>query len=163
MQFWVGWQFYTSAWSALKHGTTTMNTLVAMGSSAAYLYSVARRALPRRSSSTRAWAMPMYFDSAAFIITLILLGRLLEARAKGQTGAAIKALIGLQPKTARVIRDGAEADVPVDQVLVGDLVVVRPGEKVPVDGVRATRAPRRSTSPCSPASRSPWASTPATR
>ena len=77
----------------------------------------------------------MYFDSAAFIITLILLGRLLEARAKGQTGAAIKALIGLQPKTARVVRAGVESDVPVAQVLVGDLVVVRPGEKVPVDGV----------------------------
>ncbi len=77
----------------------------------------------------------MYFDSAAFIITLILLGRLLEARAKGQTGAAIKALIGLQPKTARVVRGGAETDVPVAQVLVGDIVVVRPGEKVPVDGM----------------------------
>ena len=80
-------------------------------------------------------SVPMYFDSAAFIITLILLGRLLEARAKGQTGAAIKALIGLQPKTARVVRAGVESDVPVAQVLVGDLVVVRPGEKVPVDGV----------------------------
>ena len=79
--------------------------------------------------------MPMYFDSAALIITLILFGRLLEARAKGQTGAAIRALIGLQPKTARVLRDGVEADVPVADVVAGDLVVVRPGEKVPVDGV----------------------------
>ncbi len=134
VQFWVGWQFYTTAWSALKHGTTTMNTLVAMGSSAAYIYSVIGVLFPSLFEH-QGMSVPMYFDSAAFIITLILLGRLLEARAKGQTGAAIKALIGLQPKTARVVRDGAETDVPVAQVLVGDLVVVRPGEKVPVDGV----------------------------
>ena len=134
VQFWVGWQFYTTAWSALKHGTTTMNTLVAMGSSAAYLYSVAGVLFPSFFEH-QGMSVPMYFDSAAFIITLILLGRLLEARAKGQTGAAIKALIGLQPKTARVVRAGVESDVPVAQVLVGDLVVVRPGEKVPVDGV----------------------------
>ena len=134
VQFWVGWQFYTTAWSALKHGTTTMNTLVAMGSSAAYIYSVLGVLFPAFFEH-QGLGEPMYFDSAAFIITLILLGRLLEARAKGQTGAAIKALIGLQPKTARVVRAGVESDVPVAQVLVGDLVVVRPGEKVPVDGV----------------------------
>ena len=134
VQFWVGWQFYTTAWSALKHGTTTMNTLVAMGSSAAYLYSVLGVLFPA-FFEYQGLGEPMYFDSAAFIITLILFGRLLEARAKGQTGAAIKALIGLQPRTARVVRGGAETDVPVAQVLVGDLVVVRPGEKVPVDGV----------------------------
>ena len=135
VQFWVGWQFYTTAWSALKHGTTTMNTLVAMGSSAAYIYSVLGVLFPGFFEH-QGLGEPMYFDSAAFIITLILLGRLLEARAKGQTGAAIKALIGLQPKTARVIRAGVECDVPVAQVLVGDLVLVRPGEKVPVDGMR---------------------------
>ncbi len=134
VQFWVGRQFYTTAWSALKHGTTTMNTLVAMGSSAAYLYSVLGVLFPAFFEH-QGLGEPMYFDSAAFIITLILFGRLLEARAKGQTGAAIKALIGLQPKTARVVRGGVEADVPVAQVLVGDVVVVRPGEKVPVDGV----------------------------
>ena len=134
VQFWVGRQFYTTAWSALKHGTTTMNTLVAMGSSAAYIYSVAGVLFPTLFEH-QGMSVPMYFDSAAFIITLILLGRLLEARAKGQTGAAIKALIGLRPKTARVIRGGSETDVPVAQVLVGDLVVVRPGEKVPVDGL----------------------------
>ena len=134
VQFWVGWQFYTTAWSALKHGTTTMNTLVALGSSAAYLYSVLGVLFPA-FFEYQGLGEPMYFDSAAFIITLILFGRLLEARAKGQTGAAIKALIGLQPKTARVVRGGAETDVPVAQVLVGDLVVVRPGEKIPVDGV----------------------------
>jgi P-type Cu+ transporter len=134
VQFWVGWQFYTTAWSALKHGTTTMNTLVAMGSSAAYIYSVIGVLFPSLFEH-QGMSVPMYFDSAAFIITLILTGRLLEARAKGQTGAAIKALIGLQPKTARVIRGGSETDVPVAQVLVGDVVVVRPGERVPVDGV----------------------------
>ncbi len=134
VQFWVGRQFYTTAWSALKHGTTTMNTLVAMGSSAAYLYSVLGVLFPGLFEH-QGMSVPMYFDSAAFIITLILTGRLLEARAKGQTGAAIKALIGLQPKTARVIRAGVESDVPVAQVLVGDVVLVRPGEKVPVDGM----------------------------
>ena len=134
VQFWVGGQFYTTAWSALRHGTTTMNTLVAMGSSAAYFYSVAGVLFPSFFEQ-RGLSMPMYFDSAALIITLILFGRLLEARAKGQTGAAIKALIGLQPKTARVLRDGGEADVAIADVVVGDLIVVRPGEKIPVDGV----------------------------
>ena len=134
VQFWVGWQFYTTAWSALRHGSTTMNTLIAMGSSAAYLYSVLGVLFPGFFEH-QGLGMPMYFDSSAFIITLILFGRLLEARAKGQTGAAIRALIGLQPKTARVVRDGVEQDVPVAQVVAGDLIVVRPGEKVPVDGV----------------------------
>ena len=134
VQFWVGRQFYTTAWAALKHGTTTMNTLVAMGSSAAYLYSVLGLLFPAFFEH-QGLGEPMYFDSSAFIITLILTGRLLEARAKGQTGAAIKALIGLQPRTARVVRGGVETDVPVAEVLAGDRVVVRPGEKVPVDGV----------------------------
>jgi len=134
VQFWVGRQFYTTAWSALRHGSTTMNTLIAMGSSAAYFYSVLGVLFPSFFEH-QGLSMPMYFDSAALIITLILFGRLLEARAKGQTGAAIKALIGLQPKTARVLRGDAEVDVPVADVVAGDLVVVRPGEKVPVDGV----------------------------
>ena len=134
VQFWVGRQFYTTAWAALKHGTTTMNTLVALGSSAAYIYSVLGLLFPAFFEH-QGLGEPMYFDSSAFIITLILTGRLLEARAKGQTGAAIKALIGLQPRTARVVRDGVETDVPVAEVLVGDRLVVRPGEKVPVDGV----------------------------
>ena len=134
VQFWVGLQFYTTAWSALRHGSTTMNTLIALGSSAAYFYSVAGVLFPSFFEH-QGLGMPMYFDSSDFIITLILFGRLLEARAKGQTGAAIRALIGLQPRTARVVRDGHETDVPVAQVVAGDLVVVRPGEKVPVDGV----------------------------
>ena len=134
VQFWVGRQFYTTAWSALRHGSTTMNTLIAMGSSAAYFYSVAGVLFPGFFEQ-RGLSMPMYFDSAALIITLILFGRLLEARAKGQTGAAIKALMGLQPKTARVLRDGVETDVVIAAVVAGDLIVVRPGEKVPVDGL----------------------------
>jgi Cu+-exporting ATPase len=133
VQFWVGGQFYTTAWSALRHGTTTMNTLIAMGSSAAYLYSVMGVLAPGFFEE-RGLSVPLYFDTAALIITLILFGRLLEARAKGQTGAAIRALIGLQPKTARVLRGSVEVDIPVADVVVGDLVVVRPGEKVPVDG-----------------------------
>jgi Cu+-exporting ATPase len=134
VQFWVGAQFYRTAWAALRHGTTTMNTLIALGSSAAYFYSVAGVLFPEVFMDA-GMDMPLYFDSAAFIITLILFGRLLEARAKDQTGAAVRALIGLQPKTARVVREGVEADVPVAEVAAGDLVVVRPGEKVPVDGV----------------------------
>jgi len=134
VQFWVGRQFYTTAWSALRHGSTTMNTLIAMGSSAAYFYSVAGVLFPGFFEQ-RGLTMPIYFDSAALIITLILFGRLLEARAMGQTGAAIKALMGLQPKTARVLRDGVEADVAIVDVVADDLIVVRPGEKVPVDGV----------------------------
>lgn len=134
VQFWVGGQFYTTAWSALRHGSTTMNTLIALGSSAAYLYSVLGVLAPEFFMH-RGMSLPLYFDTASLIITLILFGRLLEARAKGQTGAAIRALIGLQPKTARVLRDGAEVDVPVEAVVVGDLILVRPGEKVPVDGI----------------------------
>ncbi len=162
VQFWVGWQFYTTAWSALKHGSHDDEHARRDGLVGRLLLQRPRRALPRASSSTRASASRCTSTPSAFIITLILLGRLLEARAKGQTGAAIKALIGLQPKTARVVRDGAEADVPVEQVLAGDLVVVRPGEKIPVDGVVVEGA-RRWTSRCSPASRSRWTSSRATR
>jgi P-type Cu+ transporter len=133
VQFWVGGQFYRGAWAAARHGSTNMNTLIAMGSSAAYLYSAAGVLFPGFFMH-HGLGEPMYFDSAALIVTLILLGRMLEARAKGQTGEAIKKLIGLQPKTARVIRDGRELDVPVAEVVHGDLVRVRPGEKIPVDG-----------------------------
>ena len=123
-----------------------MNTLVAVGTSAAYGYSAFVTLWPQLAAR---WGFPyhLYYESAVIIIALILLGRWLEARAKKQTGAAIKALMGLQAKTARVIRDGVEQDIPVEQVVVGDLVRVRPGEKVPVDGV-VTRAARRSTRAC---------------
>lgn len=111
-----------------------MNTLIAVGTSAAYLYSVVATLFP--SFFDAAGMKPdVFFDTSALIIVLILFGRLLEARAKGQTSEAIKKLMGLQPKTARIIRKGKETDIPVEEVLVGDTVVVRPGEKIPVDGV----------------------------
>src|SRR5437867_788053 len=134
VQFWAGWQFYRGAWAVARHGTTDMNTLIALGTSAAYGYSVAATVAP--GVFTAGGAMPqVYFDSSAAIVTLILLGRVLEAQAKGRTSEALTRLIGLQAKQARVIRDGRELDIPVEDVKVGDLVVVRPGEKVPVDGV----------------------------
>src|SRR3989475_2850057 len=134
VQFWAGWQFYKGAWAVARHGTTDMNTLIALGTSAAYGYSVAATVAP--GIFTAGGATPqVYFDSSAAIITLILLGRVLEARAKGRTSEALTRLIGLQAKQARVIRDGRELDIPVEDVKVGDVVVVRPGEKVPVDGV----------------------------
>ncbi|MBI4269790.1 MAG: copper ion binding protein, partial [Candidatus Rokubacteria bacterium] len=134
IQFWAGWQFYRGAWAALRHRTSDMNTLIAVGTSAAYLYSVGLILLPGFFEA-QGVAREVYFDTSTIIITLILLGRYLEAVARGRTSEAIKKLIGLQPKTARVIRNGAETDVPVAEVVPGDLVVMRPGEKVPVDGV----------------------------
>jgi len=134
VQFWAGWQFYRGAWGAAKHRTTNMNTLVAIGTSAAYLYSVAAVLFPAFFTIT-GMAPDLYFDTAAVVIALVLLGRFLEARAKGQTGEAIRRLMGMRAKTARVVRDGQEVDVPIEQVAIGDVVVVRPGEKVPVDGV----------------------------
>src|SRR5215218_9766201 len=131
VQFWAGRRFYRGAWSALKHGQANMNTLVVMGTSAAYLYSAVATLAPGLFAAGRA---DVYFDTSALIITLILLGRLLEARAKGRTNEAIKRLAGLGAKTARVERAGEDVDVPVEDVVVGDVVVVRPGEKVPVDG-----------------------------
>nr|MBI3611856.1 heavy metal translocating P-type ATPase [Nitrospirota bacterium] len=134
IQFWAGWQFYRGAIAVARHGTTDMNTLIAVGTTAAYGYSVAATLAP--GVFTAAGAAPqVYFDSSAAIITLILLGRLLEARAKGRTSEALTRLIGLQAKQARVIRDGRERDIPIGEVRVGDVVIVRPGEKVPVDGV----------------------------
>ncbi|HSD50095.1 MAG TPA: HAD-IC family P-type ATPase, partial [Candidatus Methylomirabilis sp.] len=134
VQFWAGAQFYRGFWAALKHKTSDMNTLIAVGTSAAYLYSAAMTVAPDFFRSLGI-APAVYFDTAAVIITLILLGRLLEAIAKGRTSEAIKRLMGLQARTARIIRDGVETDIPVEDVRIGDLVVVRPGEKVPVDGV----------------------------
>jgi Cu+-exporting ATPase len=127
VQFYSGWDFYVHTWKALKARTANMDTLIALGSSAAYVYSVALMIF--------GIAGHVYFETAALIITLILVGKYLEARAKSQTSAAIKALMGLQAKTARVLRGGIEQDVPVAEVRRGDVVIVRPGEKVPVDGV----------------------------
>jgi Cu+-exporting ATPase len=134
VQFWIGWRFYKGAFAALKHGTADMNVLIAVGTSAAYFYSVVATFAPHLVMI--GGQMPAtYFDTSTMIIALILLGRLLEARAKGQTSEAIRRLRGLKAKTARVERDGKEADVPVEDVQVGDVVIVRPGEKIPVDGV----------------------------
>jgi P-type Cu+ transporter len=134
VQFWAGGTFYRAAWAAAKHGSANMNTLVAIGTTMAYAYSAFVTLWPTLAER---WGFPfhLYYETAVIIIALILLGRWLEVRAKKQTGAAIKALMGLQAKTARVIRDGVEQDVPVEQVRAGDLVRVRPGEKVPTDGV----------------------------
>ena len=126
VQFYSGRDFYVHAWRALKARTANMDTLIALGSSAAFFYSAALLAFNLRGH--------VYFETAAVIIVLILVGKYLEARAKSQTGAAIRALIGLQPKSARVLRGGVEVEAPLAELRVGDIVVVRPGEKVPVDG-----------------------------
>jgi Cu+-exporting ATPase len=134
VQFWAGWRFYRGAWGALRHRTADMNTLIAVGTSAAYFYSAVAAVFPQ-ALTIGGMAPELYFDTSATIIALILLGRFLEARAKGQASAAIKKLIGMQPKTALIIRDGKEIEIPVADVQVGDLILVRPGERVPVDGV----------------------------
>ena len=127
VQFYVGWQYYVGAFKALRNMSANMDVLIAMGSSAAYFYSI---------PVALGWLHGhVYFETAAVIITLIKLGKFLEARAKGRTSEAIKKLMGLRAKTARVIRDGEEAEVSIDNVRVGDVVLVRPGEKIPVDGV----------------------------
>jgi Cu+-exporting ATPase len=126
VQFGVGWQYYTGAYKALRSGSANMDVLIAMGSSAAYFYSipVMLGALPGH----------VYFETAAVIVTLIVLGKFLEARAKGRTSDALRKLASLQAKTAHLIRDGAERDIPAEEVKPGDLLAVRPGEKIPVDG-----------------------------
>ncbi len=133
VQFWGGWRFYRAAWKAAIHGSTSMDTLVVVGTSAAWAFSVLVTFAPDLLMS--AGIEPVtYFDSSTAIIGLILLGRWLEARAKGQTVGAVKALIGLQAQSARIVRAGVEKDIPLEEVRVGDLVRVRPGERVPVDG-----------------------------
>ncbi len=134
VQFWVGKTFYEGAWMAVKNKTMDMNTLVALGTSAAFFYSTAVLLFPEflvAPNEVHAY----YFDAAAIITVLILLGRFLESRAKGKTSQAIKKLIGLQPKTARIIRNGQEMEIEIAKVQVGDLIIVRPGEKIPVDGI----------------------------
>ena len=144
--FYSGWQFYRGAWAAFLHRAADMNTLIAVGTGTAYVYSVLATIFPSAFVNAVGRTMnmpgmgdvstvPVYFEAASVIIALIILGRLLEARAKGQTGAAIRKLIGLQAKTARVIRDGREMEIDTEEVVPGDIVLVRPGEKIPVDGV----------------------------
>lgn len=132
--FWAGSGFFRGAWAALKQRASDMNTLIAVGTFAAYAYSLAVTVAPDFFVA-RGLNGGVYYETAAVIVTLILMGRLLEARAKRSTGAAIERLIGLQPKTARVLRNGQETDIPIAEVHAGDRLLVRPGEKVPVDGV----------------------------
>ena len=131
--FWAGWSFFTSGLGAVRHRTSNMFTLIAIGTGTAYLFSAAVTVFPDFFEA-RGMESAVYFDTAAIIVGLILLGRYLEARAKGQTSEAIRRLMELQVKTARVLRDRKEEDIPVEQVFVGDLIVVRPGETIPVDG-----------------------------
>jgi len=130
VQFYAGWQFYVDSWHNLKNRTANMSVLIALGTTAAYLYSLAVTVFGEQLGRT-----DIYYETGAVIITLIILGKYLEALAKGRTSEAIKKLMGLQAKTARIIRNGVEQDILVENVEVSDLVVVRPGEKVPVDGV----------------------------
>ena len=125
----VGWEFHRGAIKTLRHRSANMDTLISIGSTAAYVMSVVATFFPHVVGATT------FYDTTALIITLIFLGRFLEARAKGQTNEAIRKLIGLQPRTAHVIQGGTEVDLPIEQVQVGDELVVRPGEKIPVDGV----------------------------
>ena len=137
VQFWAGWGFYKSGLPVLLHRTANMHTLIALGTSVAYGYSVAivlLDALAPQVLVDNGIGREVYFDTAGLIIALILLGRYLEARARGRTSEAIRRLIGLRPNTARVVRDGQEVDVPVETVVPGDIILVRPGEKIPVDG-----------------------------
>ncbi|MBD2256295.1 heavy metal translocating P-type ATPase [Pseudanabaena sp. FACHB-2040] len=133
IQFWSGESFYTGAWKAFKRRSATMDTLVALGTSAAFFYSLLPTFLPDFFLA-QGLEPAVYYEISAVVITLILLGRLLENRAKGQTSDAIRKLIGLQARTARIIRSGQELEVPIESVQLNDIVVVRPGEKIPVDG-----------------------------
>ena len=144
--FYCGAQFYRGAWAAFRHRAADMNTLIAVGTGTAYIYSILATIFPSFFANASGQTMnmpgmnempnvPVYFEAASVIIALILLGRMLEARAKGQTGAAIKKLVGLQAKTATVVRDGKEIEIETEEVVPGDIVLVRPGEKIPVDGI----------------------------
>ncbi len=130
VQFYCGGQFYRGAFNGLRHGYADMNTLIAVGTSAAYFYSAWVTILPGWSAS-----LDVYYDTSVMIITLVLLGRWMEARARHNASSAIKKLMGLQPKTAHVEREGREIEISVEDLIVGDVVLVRPGEKIPVDGV----------------------------
>lgn len=128
VQFYTGWDYYTGAWKNLRNGTANMDVLVALGSSVAYFYSLFLLLIPALGDH-------VYFETAAVIITLIKLGKMLESRTKGRTGAAIRKLMDLTPGTAVVIRDGEEKEIPLAQIWVGDTVLVRPGQRIPADGL----------------------------
>jgi Cu+-exporting ATPase len=139
---WGGWPFFQRGWTSIVNRSTNMFTLIAMGTGVAYLFSLAATVFPGifpasfggTASSGMNGAPPVYYEASAAIVTLVLLGQVLELRARSRTGAAIRALLDLSPKTARIVRDGAEQDIPLDQVKPGDRLRVRPGEKVPTDG-----------------------------
>jgi P-type Cu+ transporter len=133
VQFWCGKSFYVNSWKALKRHASTMDTLIALGTSAAYFYSLFVTLFPGVLVA-QGLTPSVYYETAAVVITLILLGRLFENRARGQTSEAIRKLMGLQAKTARIVRNGQELEVPIAEVQLGDVVLVRPGEKIPVDG-----------------------------
>lgn len=130
VQFLIGWQFYVSAYKALRNGSANMDVLVVMGTSAAYFYSVYQAIITYGHEHHP----QLYFETSAVLITLILLGKLFEAKAKGRSSEAIKKLMGLQAKTALVLRDGLEKEIPLEEVIIGDAILVKPGEKIPVDG-----------------------------
>ncbi|HCK90646.1 MAG TPA: hypothetical protein DHW54_05640 [Gemmatimonadetes bacterium] len=132
VQVYVGWDYYVGGWKALRSGSANMDVLVALGSTVAFVYSVV--VVVMLSVGSTLAGEHVYFETAALIITLIKLGKLLEVRAKGDTSEAIRELIGLQPDTARVVRQGVDYDIPISDVVVGDLLLVRPGERIPVDG-----------------------------
>jgi Cu+-exporting ATPase len=133
VMLWAGRHFYTRAWAAFRHHSADMNTLIAVGTGAAFLYSVVATVAPTFFSS-RGVAPDVYYEAVIIITALILTGNAFEARAKKQTASALRALASLQPKTARVVRDGVEVDVPIEELGTGDTLIVRPGERVPVDG-----------------------------
>ncbi|MFY9708233.1 MAG: heavy metal translocating P-type ATPase, partial [Desulfobacterales bacterium] len=128
VQFYTGWDYYKGGLKSLSNKSANMDVLVAMGSSVAYFYSLAVLLIP-------GFGTHVYFETSAVIITLIKLGKMLESRTKGRTGGAIRKLIGLRPKNAAVVRDGSEIEIPITGVIVGDTVIVRPGERIPVDGI----------------------------
>jgi Cu+-exporting ATPase len=137
VQYWAGKSIYASAWQAAKHRSTNMTTLVALGTGVAWTYSTFVTLWPAQVEQT-GLPLHVYYETSLIIVALVLAGKWMEARAKKATAAAVTALVGLAPKTARVVRDGLEVDIPVEQVAVGDIVRIRPGEKIPVDGVVAT-------------------------
>ncbi len=133
VQFWCGASFYRNSWKTFKHRAATMDTLIALGTSAAYFYSLFVTLFPNVLEQ-QGITPQVYYETAAVIITMILLGNFFELRARGQTSEAIRKLMGLQARSARVIRDGETQDIPIEAVQIGDIVMVRPGEKIPVDG-----------------------------
>ena len=135
VQFWIGWRFYKGAWKSIRAGSPGMDVLVALGTSSAYFFSIFNGFL---AESLGVETTGLYFEASAIIITLVLLGKYLETNAKGKTSEAIKKLMGLQPKTARVEREGEVVEVPISDVLTGDLVYIKPGDRIPVDGLIIT-------------------------